>query len=292
MNLQANAKINLFLNVIGKRNDGYHDIETVFQSINLHDKISIREIPSGIKIHCSHPDIPLDQNNIAFKAAEKLIKSSKIDKGVEISIDKKIPIGSGLGGGSADAAATLIGINNIFDLGYSSSELMGVGAGLGADVPFCIMGGTAVGRGIGEILTPLPSLEDIWIVLVNPGFRVSTSWAYKKLNFKLTKSEKNVSILSKSIDNYVSGLDNLVTVSKHLYNIFESVVETEYPVIADLKKMLKSDKTLAILMTGSGPTLYGLMKDKASAVYLKDSLLNKVHFCTLTKTSNSGIKIN
>lgn len=290
--LQAHAKINLFLNVIGKRSDGYHEIETVFQSIDLHDKISIRKTLAGIKINCNHPDAPSDQRNIAFRSASLLIERAKIDQGVEIVIKKQIPVGAGFGGGSADAAATLVGMNRIFELGYSEFELMRLGASLGADVPFCIMGGTALGRGIGEILTPLPPLKEVWIVLANPGFEISTAWAYENLNLMLTKSEKNVNILVKAIENYASGFNSLVTVSKGIFNTFESVIEAEYPVVANLKRMLKSSGTVAVLMTGSGPTVYALMKDKVSAIRLVNSLSNKVSFCTLTKTTDLGIKLN
>lgn len=285
IDLQAHAKINLFLNVLGERSDGYHELETVFQSIDLHDEVLIRKVPFGIRIFCNHPDVPIDRRNIAFRAAKLLINSSKIDEGVEIIINKKIPVGAGLGGGSADAAATLVGMNHLFDLGYSETELMQLGARLGADVPFCIMGGTALGRGIGEILTPLPPLKKTWIVLANPGFKVSTAWAYKNLNLTLTKSEKNVNILTKSIEEYAS-------IYEHFFNIFESVVGAEFPVVGELKSLLKSDGTLAVLMTGSGPTVYALMKDEVSAIHLLDSLAGEISFCTLTKTTNLGVKIN
>lgn len=291
IDLQAHAKINLFLNVIGKRPDGYHEIETVFQSIELHDRIWIRKKSSGIKIICEHSDVPVDERNIAFKAASMLIESSNINQGVEILIDKKIPVGAGLGGGSTDAAATLVGMNRLFELGYSETELMQFGTRLGADVPFCIIGGTAIGRGIGEDLIPLPPLKNLWIVLVNPGFEISTAWAYKNLNLMLTKSEKNVSILNKAIKGFAPNKSSLLAISEQFFNIFESVVEVQYPTLAELKEMLQSNGTLAVTMTGSGPTFYALMEDKTSAVRLVNRLSDKISFCILTKTCSSGIKI-
>ena len=189
LHLRANAKINLFLEVLDKRPDGYHNIETVFQSIALHDVIVLRENTSGtVEIRCDHPLVPLDSFNLAYRAAELLSNESGKRYGVQIHIVKKIPIGAGLAGGSTDAAATLIGLNELWRLGYNVEDLLRLGSELGADVPFCIMGGTALGRGRGDELTRLTPFPEIPVVIGNPRFQISTVWAYGSLkSLRLTR---------------------------------------------------------------------------------------------------------
>ncbi|MBM3242948.1 4-(cytidine 5'-diphospho)-2-C-methyl-D-erythritol kinase, partial [Candidatus Poribacteria bacterium] len=237
LRIQAYAKINLFLNVLHKRPDGYHEIETVFQSIGLSDDIILRKLSRDIKINCEHSQVPLDESNLAYKAAKLLLEASSLSEGVEITIKKQIPVAAGLGGGSADAAAVLVGLNQLFELGYEREQLMSLGVKLGADVPFCILGGTALGRGIGEILEPLPPLGRIWLTLVNPGFMVSTAWVYQNLhlcskneNLGLTKCQKNVNILIQQIRT-----NNLRKICDEMFNVLESVVVSKYPVVLDLK---------------------------------------------------------
>ena len=234
LRIRAHAKINLFLDVLYKRPDGYHEIETVFQSIGLSDEIILKKLPKDIKIKCEHPQVPLDESNLAYRTAKLLFESSELSAGVEITIKKRIPISAGLGGGSADAAGVLVGLNQLFELGYEREQLMQLGAKLGADVPFCILGGTALGQGIGEILTPLPPIGRTWLVLVNPGFMVSTAWVYQNLhgrifnfdyanpgnkNLGLTKCPKNVNILIQQIRT-----DNLPGICPEMFNALEAVV--------------------------------------------------------------------
>jgi len=296
LNLQAHAKINLFLDVLYKRPDGYHEIETVFQSIGLHDDVTLRKIKTGIEIRCPHPQTPSGVANLAYRAAELIFEASNISGGVEITIDKNIPVAAGLGGGSADAAATLVGINKLFGLAYQPDFLMQLGAKLGADVPFCILGGTAKGSGIGEILTPLPSFAGCYLVLANPGFEVKTSWAYGSLNlagdkkkrystkiqqkisnFLLTKSKKNGKILGQEIQEVCNGF----------FNIFENTVIAKYPIIAELQKKLRDAGALGMLMSGSGPTVFAFMSDESHAKAVAEKL--KPHFCIPTITSDVGV---
>jgi len=301
LRIQAHAKINLFLDVLHKRPDGYHEIETVFQSIGLSDEIILRKLPGDIKINCEHPQVPLDESNLAYRAAKLLFETSGLSEGVEITIKKKIPVAAGLGGGSTDAAGTLFGLNRLFELGYEREQLMQFGAKLGADVPFCILGGTALGRGIGEILTPLPPFGNVWMVLVNPGFMVSTAWVYQNLhlhtfnfdsknkksqNLWLTKSSKNVSILIQQLRTC-----NLQKICDALFNALEKVVVNEYPVIWDLKNQLKESGALSALMSGSGPTVFALMADEFHAKFAAGKLSHGKNLCITTTTSPVGVVI-
>lgn len=283
LQIQAYAKINLFLNVLYKRPDGYHEIETVFQSIGLSDDIILRKLSRNIKINCEHPQIPLDESNLAYRAAKLLLEASGLSEGVEITITKRIPVAAGLGGGSADAAGTLVGLNQLFELGYEREQLMQLGAKLGADVPFCILGGTALGRGIGEILTPLPPLGRIWLVLVNPGFMVSTALVYqnfkKSENLGLTKCPKNVNILIQRMRT-----SNLRKICDEMFNALEEVVVNEYPVVRNLKIQLKKSGALSTLMSGSGPTVFALMPDEFHAKAAEEKLSNETYFCITTIT--------
>ncbi|HIE29726.1 TPA: 4-(cytidine 5'-diphospho)-2-C-methyl-D-erythritol kinase [Candidatus Poribacteria bacterium] len=301
LRIKTRAKINLFLNVLYKRPDGYHEIETVFQSIGLADDIILRKLSRGIEIKCDHPQVPSDESNLAYRAAELFFKISKLSEGVEITIEKRIPVAAGLGGGSADAAGVLVGLNRLFELGYEREQLMRLGAKLGADVPFCILGGTALGRGIGEILTPLPPLGKIWLVIVNPGFTVSTASVYQNLpacisnfvhtnsqnkNFGLTKCPKNVNILIQHIR-----ADNLPKICPEMFNALETVVVNRYPVTRRLKNQLKEFGALSTLMSGSGPTVFALMPDEFHAKSAAGKLSAETPFCIATTTSPVGVTI-
>jgi len=286
LSLRANAKINLFLEVLGKRPDGYHNIETVFQSIDLHDLVILRENTSGVvEIRCDDPRVPLDRSNLAYRAAELLSNESGRRHGIQIHILKRIPVGAGLAGGSTDAAAALIGLNELWGLGYSVEDLLRMGSKLGADVPFCIMGGTALGRGRGDELTRLTPLPEIPVVIANPGFQVSTTRAYGSLrNLGLTRARKSANILiGKMQRRDVSG------VGKELFNIFESVVIREHPLVREIKEEFARSGALGALMTGSGPTVFAFARDASSARYICEQVSQLVDFCIITRTSNVSI---
>ena len=287
--MQAHAKINLYLDVIRKRLDGYHEIETVFHSIGLHDDIYLRKrADRQITVHCEHPHVPNDPRNLAYRAAKLLLDDTPELRGVEITILKRIPVAAGLGGGSADAAAVLCGMNTLFDLGLTQTDLMQLGVQLGADVPFCIMGGAALGRGIGEILTPLPPLEEAWILLANPGFEISTAWVYHKINLSLTPPKKNVTILTRYLRN-----GEFFSVARHLYNGLEVPVFSKYPVVAEIKTKLDNcPSSCGVLMSGSGATVFAFMQSQLEANLAAANFENDFALCSATPMSNVGVRIS
>lgn len=286
LRLRANAKINLFLEVLDRRRDGYHNIETVFQSIDLHDVITLRESTSGdVKVKCDDPRVPVDSSNLVYKAAELLSQESGKRSGVEIHILKRIPVGAGLAGGSTDAAATLVGLNELWGLEYGIDELMQLGGKLGADVPFCIMGGTALGRGRGDELTQLKTFSGIPAVIANPGFQVSTAWAYGSLkDLGLTRSLKNANILVGKMQQ-----NDISEVGGEFFNIFENVVMEKYPSVRQIKEEFIRSGASGALMSGSGPTVFAVAQDMSSAQRLREQVGNLADFCIVTQTSSASI---
>jgi 4-diphosphocytidyl-2-C-methyl-D-erythritol kinase len=282
--LRANAKINLFLDVLDKRSDGYHNIETIFQSIDLHDVLTIQKSES-INITCNNPKVPLDSTNLVYKAVDILLKDSKKDFGVNIHITKNIPIGGGLAGGSADASATLIGLNKLWDLGYSFDELLKFGVKLGSDVPFCMIGGTALGKGRGEDLRIIGKFPNAYIVLANPVIEISTAWAYKQLsNLGLTRNRKDGNILLEKIQQ-----GDLTDIGSHFHNVFEQIVIQEYPIIEKIKTEMLKHNVLGAMMTGSGSTVFAITNDEKVANEVHSSIAEIVEYCIITKTSNFSI---
>jgi len=282
--LRANAKINLFLDVLDKRPDGYHNIETIFQSIDLHDTLTFRKAES-INIKCDNPDIPLDSSNLAYKAAELLIKESGRNLGADIDIIKRIPIGGGLAGGITDASATLIGLNQLWELDYTLDDLLKFAEKLGSDVPFCLIGGTALGTGRGEILTSLRSLTKLYVVIANAGIQVSTAWAYKNLsNSGLTECGKSDNILIEKIQH-----NDLTNIGLHFFNAFEQIVFQHYPIVGETKaEMLRSD-VLGAMMTGSGSTVFAITDKEHVAHEVWDRVAEITKYCIITETSNVSI---
>jgi len=284
--LRANAKINLFLEVLDKRLDGYHNIDTIFQSIDLHDTLLFRETKAGvIKLSSDNEELPLDSSNLVYKASELLLKESGKNYGVEIHINKRIPLGAGLAGGSTDASATLIGLNELWSLGYTTDDLLMLSSRLGADVSFCLIGGTAIGRGRGDILTRLNPIPKLYVVIANPGFQVSTAWAYKGLSkLGLTRERKSDNILVEKIQK-----GDLSDIGENLFNVFESVVMEEYPEIRELKTLLTQPGVLGVLMTGSGSTVFALTQDISSAEKIQQQARQHVGYCVVTETSDFSI---
>ena len=289
LRVHAHGKINLYLDVIEKRPDGYHEIETIFHSIGLHDDIYLRKrTDRQITVHCEHPHVPCDPRNLAYRAAKMLLDDMPDLSGVDITILKRIPVAAGLGGGSADAAAVLCGMNTLFDIGLAQSDLMQLGVQLGADVPFCILGGAALGGGIGEILTPLPTLEEPWVLLVNPGFEISTAWVYQQINLSLTGPKKNVTMLTRCLQN-----GDFFNIVRHLYNGLEVPVLSEYPAVAEIKaKLNECPSSCGVLMSGSGATVFAFMQNQAQAEFAAANFENDFAFCTATPMSNVGVRIS
>ena len=284
--VRAHAKINLYLDVVGKREDGYHNLETIFHSIGLHDDVIIRKQDrKDITVHCEHPRVPSDARNLAHRAAQCLSDAVGGIGGISIDIHKRIPVAAGLAGGSANAAAVLHGVNELFGLGLTQEILMHFGAQLGADVPFCLHGGAALGLGIGDELTRLPALPDLPLLLLNPGIEISTAAIFKKLNFPLTKREKDGII----IRTYIEKGDTL-SIGENLYNLLEVPVFFEHPEIAVLKTELSTQPgCCGALMSGSGATLFAIMHDSEAARQSESHFRNKVSFCKTTVTSPVGV---
>lgn len=289
LRVRAHAKINLYLDVVGKRKDGYHNLETVFHSIGLHDEVILSEqTKTGITVHCEHPDVPSDSHNLAYRAAQLLRDYIGGFSGLEIQIHKRIPVAAGLAGGSANAAAVLYGVNELYALGLSEKVLMEIGSKLGADVPFCLIGGAAFGTGIGDILTPLPSLLDVPIVLINSGVAISTAEVFKKLDIRLTKPKKQGIIIKTCIEKR-----DVIGIGNNLYNLLEVPVFSEHPELSGLKTHLSTRVgCLGALMSGSGGTIFGLMENTAAAQRCESHFKNSVSFCTITATHPVGVCID
>ena len=269
--LKARGKINLTLDVVGKRDNGYHDLRMIMQTINLHDTITITKTKTpGIRINNNLAWLPKDDKNITYKAAVKFLEESNIKAGIYIDIFKRIPVAAGLAGGSSDAAAVLIGLNKLFDTRYSKKKLMEIGVEIGADVPFCILRGTALAEGIGEVLTPLPSLPPMHIVLAKPNISVSTASVYKALSVQEIKKHPQT-------DEYVEAIKNkdinyLVT---HMENVLEDVTIKMHPQIQEIKDDMLRMGALGSMMSGSGPTVFGIFPSKYEATLAAEYFKNK-----------------
>jgi len=260
MRILAPAKVNLCLRVVGKREDGYHLIDSLMVPVDLYDEIRIarrRRGDGGLTVTCDHPQVPDGEANLAYRAASLLLEEKGLSGPVRIHIRKRIPVGGGLGGGSSDAAATLLGLNRLLRLGCSQGTLFSLAARLGADVPFFIRGGPARARGIGERLTRLRPFPRLWMVILYPGFPVSTRWVYQSLDFKLTKAMGNTSI------NF--SLKDPKRLARLLVNDLEKVTIRRYPKIAFLKERLMEEGAGGALMSGSGSSVFGIFAAEEAA---------------------------
>jgi len=257
MKILSPAKINLFLHIAGKRPDGYHDLFSLMCCVGLYDTVSLDVGVEETAVSCDHPRVPEDETNLAFAAADLFYKKLKKNEGVKISIQKQIPVAAGLGGGSSNAAAVFLGLNRYYGYPFLTDELMSMGLSIGADVPFFIFRRPATASGIGEKLEVYPGLKKLKILLIFPGFSVSTATVYKNLNLRLTKCKKKLkdSLLDKR--SFDPGC--------HLCNDLEAVVASKYPVINTVKTALLDHGALGALMSGSGPTVFGLFSDSDKA---------------------------
>lgn len=274
--IESYGKINLALDVLYKREDGYHELNTIMQQISLKDKLIFKEIEKGIIIESTDQDVPIDESNLVYRAWDKLRSITGISRGIHIYIEKHIPIAAGLAGGSSNGAATLKALNQLWNLNLSLEELMKIGESLGADVPFCLLGGTALAQGIGEKLTPLKPFSGKYILLGNPGICVSTPYAYSKLDLN---PRENM-----DLDELVSCMEkeDLNCVGNNFKNIMEDPIIKEYPVIDKIKEIMIENGALGALMSGSGPTVFGLYEDEEKIKTARDELLkiiDKVYIC-------------
>lgn len=258
---KAYGKLNLSLDIVGKRNDGYHLVRMIMQTVSLYDVLEFTKTREpGIILTTNRSDLPVNEDNLVWRAAALLMKQYSIQGGVRIHLEKHIPVAAGMAGGSADCAATLSGINTLFSLGLSMDELMKRGTSLGADVPYCLLGGTALSEGIGEILTPLPDVPPCKILLVKPDIDISTKWVYTTLEWQNLTFHPDVDGM---ISNLHSG--NLGEISKLLSNVLETVTIPAYPVIKSIKETLLELGADNALMSGSGPTVFGLFPNEKLA---------------------------
>ena len=286
--LKARAKINLTLDVTGKREDGYHILEMIMQTISLYDKVYVKKIDKPVLRLKSNLDwLPTDERNLAYMAAKLLKEKFQIKQGIFIELDKKIPVAAGLAGGSTDCAAVLIAVNRLFKLGLSKEELMKYGLRLGADVPYCIARGTVLAQGIGEILTPLSQqCPFCYVVLVKLPISVSTAFVYKNLSLQSIQARPNTEKMIQSIED-----GDLEGVCSYLCNVLETVTISHYPEIDKVKKRLLQLGAKGSLMSGSGPTVFGLFEEKETAqkavLQLKEELkIKDVIFTTIFHTNH------
>jgi 4-diphosphocytidyl-2-C-methyl-D-erythritol kinase len=263
----APAKINIFLRVLRKRADGYHDIVSLMQKITLYDELIFSPIPTGIVLNCPGSDLPTSEDNLVFRAAQSIFAYANYPSGVEIKLTKKIPLAAGLGGGSSDAATTLIALNKICSLNLKKNELMKLGAKIGADVPFFVFGNNALASGIGDKLKALQDLPKINLVLIKPQFELSTKMVYENLNLRLTRGKNNY-----SIPRFLKMSD----IIRELHNDLESVSLEMHPELADFKKMLLRHGALGALMSGSGPTVFGIFRDGKEAKKILEVIKKEV----------------
>lgn len=278
LKINGYSKINLSLDVLSKREDGYHNLQMIMQSLELHDEITLERISSGIVIDCNAMYVPANSSNIAYKAAEMMIRENALSCGVKISIKKNIPVAAGLAGGSTDAAAVIKGMNSMLGLNKSQQELMMLGKTIGADVPYCIMGGTALAEGIGERLTKLKPLSNIPVILVKPRIGVSTAWVYGNLNISEIKDRPQTDRLIEAVNT-----QDIKFISKNMKNVLESVTIKKYSIINDIKERLVKLGASGSMMSGSGPTVFGIFEDKQMAESAFNSLKHSEHECILTQ---------
>lgn len=278
MRLRAMAKINLGLDVIRKRDDGYHEVRMIMQTIKMYDVLDIRKKKTqGISLSTNLPYVPSDEKNLVYKAAKLLMDEFDIKEGISMRLFKFVPVAAGMAGGSSDAAAAFVGVNRLFRLGLSQEELMERAVQIGADVPYCIMRGTALAEGIGEKLTPLPAMPEGYVLIGKPGINVSTKTAYENLNLAAIEQHPDIDGMIRDIRN-----KDLYSMTEKMVNVFEPGLMKKYPVIQEIRDFMEEKGALKAMMSGSGPTVFGIFDSKekmnAAASALKKTGLAKTVF--------------
>jgi len=269
LTVDARAKINLTLDILGKRPDNYHEVAMVMQQIELSDVLDVRlgAKGDGINLISDIPGLPNVERNLAYKAAKLVVDKFAIQQGIHMELTKRIPIAAGLAGGSSDAAAVIVALNEMFNLGLKVDELCELGAEIGSDVPFCMQGGTMLATGRGEILKPLPAMPACYVVLAKPQVSISTAWAYQNYNAKSVIVHPQNTEIIKCLKQ-----GDLQSISKLLCNVLESVTIKEHAEIAMIKELMLQHGAMASLMSGSGPTVFGLTPDEDKAKYIVKKL--------------------
>ena len=261
MRLQAFAKINLGLDVLGKREDGYHEVRMIMQTIRMYDQLDMRKsVEPGIHLTTNKKYIPVDENNLVWRAAKLMMDTCGIIEGVSIHLHKVIPVAAGMAGGSSDAAATLVGMNRLFHCGLSKEKLMELGVQIGADVPYCVLRGTALAEGIGEKLTVLPPMPDCWILIGKPGISVSTKYVYTTLDLNTDTVHPDIDGMKKALED-----GNLYGITERMGNVLQDVTIPAYPEVERIKDPMKALGAVNAMMSGSGPTVFGIFDNEEKA---------------------------
>lgn len=287
--LKSRAKVNLSIDVLGKRQDGYHLVEMIMQTIDLYDLIEINEKDNDqITIKSTSDEIPLDCNNLVYKAANLIKKTFNINKGVEIHIKKNIPVAAGMAGGSSNAAAVLVGLNKLWNLNLSNQQLEKIGLKLGADVPFCINGGAVLASGIGEELTPIKGLtKDVCILVCKPDLFVSTKEVYECIDSKDIDKRPNNKFLIECLKN-----EDTRQLAENMFNVLEGVTMDKHPVIQQIKDIMTNNRALGAMMSGSGPTVFGLYENREDAVKCKAILEKQFKQTFVVACEEKGVEVN
>lgn len=279
MKIKAYAKINIALDVVGKRDDGYHLLKMIMQTIDLYDIIDIEKIQSGIKLECNKHYVPTDERNLAYKAAKLFKDTYSIEDGIYINLTKNIPVSAGLAGGSTDAAGVLKIMNEMFNINASDDELRALGLRLGADVPYCINGGTALCEGIGEKITQLKPFKDKILVLIKPSFGVSTKEVYKAFDLSRVIFHPRIEELIENMEK-----DNIYFIANNMKNLLENVTLKKHRVIANIKDEAKLKGCIGTMMSGSGPTVFAFFDDMLKAQICYDSMKKDYKDVFITRT--------
>lgn len=257
---KAYAKINLGLDVVGRLPNGYHEVRMIMQTVGIYDVLTMKRIPAGIVVTTDHGELPTDENNLIYKSAKLMLEEYGITEGVQIHLEKHIPIAAGMAGGSTDAAATFLGMNQLFALNASEEKLRELGVRVGADVPYCIMGGTALAEGIGEKLQRLPAAPDCCLLVAKPDINVSTRYVYEHLDAEGVKEHPDIDGMIEALKQ--GSLEGIVS---RLGNVLEAVTAKKYPVIHEIKQCMLDTGAAGSLMSGSGPTVFGIFTEKEAA---------------------------
>jgi 4-diphosphocytidyl-2-C-methyl-D-erythritol kinase len=280
LTVKAPAKINLVLEVLKRRKDGYHDIRTVMHTLELADSLTLTARRTDLVVSCDRTDVPTDERNLVVKAAQLLRAEYKVEQGVHIHIQKRIPVAAGLGGGSSDGAAALVGLCRFWNIPVDYERLQGLAAQLGSDVPFLLRGGCALGTGRGDRIFPWQAAPGLWMVLVNPGFAVPTPLIYKNLKLPLTRRKNYITLLRPAISK-----KNPEKIGEYLYNQLETVTLKMHPEVRRIKEILAACGVSAALMSGSGPTVFGLLPSPEVGRVVLKTLGSRYPFICITRTT-------
>lgn len=267
LEIKAYAKINLGLDVVRRLANGYHEVKMIMQTVGIYDTLTLQKTKPGIKVTTDSGEVPADESNLVYKAARLLTDTCQIKEGIAIHLEKRIPVAAGMAGGSTDAAAVLKGMNTLFSMGLSEEELKMLGVKLGADIPYCIMGGTALAEGIGERLEKLPPAPACFLLIAKPDINVSTKYVYENLKLSEIKKHPDIDGMKEAVKT-----GSLQGITSRMENVLESVTEEKYPVIKKLKLYMEENGALKALMSGSGPTVFGIYEREEDALAAKEKL--------------------